>query len=201
MLCDYGCHKEALFDLKNGKKCCSEKHQQCENIKLKNSNGLKESHRKGLGYKFTDVDRKKSNLKQNQTTFENALINVFVKNSTASNKCVKPKFEKIVEYKCNICNISEWNNSKIVLELDHINGINTDNSLENLRLLCPNCHSQTENFRGRNINTGKNKVTDEELLIALLETKNIRQALLKVGLTPKGANYDKAYRIKTNLSV
>jgi hypothetical protein len=50
---------------------------------------------------------------------------------------------------CEECKISEWNGKHLVLELDHINGIHTDNRLENLRILCPNCHSQTPTFRGR----------------------------------------------------
>ena len=59
--------------------------------------------------------------------------------------------EKILEEKCYICNINNiWNNKKLVLQLDHINGNNKDNRLENLRMLCPNCHSQTETFGGRN---------------------------------------------------
>jgi hypothetical protein len=52
---------------------------------------------------------------------------------------------------CESCGINEWNGKPISLELDHISGIRFDNSLENLRLLCPNCHSQTHTFRGRNI--------------------------------------------------
>lgn len=43
-----------------------------------------------------------------------------------------------------------WNGMPIPLELDHINGINTDHRLENLQILCPNCHAQTSNYRGRN---------------------------------------------------
>ena len=43
-----------------------------------------------------------------------------------------------------------WNGKSITLQLDHTNGIRTDNRLENLRLLCPNCHSQTITFSGRN---------------------------------------------------
>lgn len=54
-------------------------------------------------------------------------------------------------YECEICGISEWMGQEISLHLDHINGINNDNRLENLRLLCPNCHSQTETYAGRNI--------------------------------------------------
>lgn len=47
---------------------------------------------------------------------------------------------------CYICGISEWLGKNLILELDHINGKNTDNRLENLRLLCPNCHSQTMTY-------------------------------------------------------
>ncbi len=52
---------------------------------------------------------------------------------------------------CECCGITEWNNKPISFELDHVNGDRFDNSLENLRVLCPNCHSQTYTFRGRNI--------------------------------------------------
>jgi hypothetical protein len=48
---------------------------------------------------------------------------------------------------CEICGISEWNGKIIVLELDHIDGNKFNNNLSNLRILCPNCHSQTPTFR------------------------------------------------------
>lgn len=60
--------------------------------------------------------------------------------------------EGLKEEKCEICDITHWMNKAITLELDHINGLNTDNRIENLRILCPNCHSQTASFRGRNQN-------------------------------------------------
>jgi len=55
----------------------------------------------------------------------------------------------LLEYKCSICGINTWLNKPLTLQLDHINGDNRDNRIEILRLLCPNCHSQTDNFCGK----------------------------------------------------
>ena len=57
----------------------------------------------------------------------------------------------IFEKKCYKCNNTQWNGLPIPLELDHINGINNDNRLENLTILCPNCHAQTATHAGKNI--------------------------------------------------
>jgi uncharacterized protein YerC len=54
---------------------------------------------------------------------------------------------------CEICKISEWLGKPIVLHLDHINGDGRENGSHNLRLLCPNCHSQTETYGGKNAGT------------------------------------------------
>lgn len=59
--------------------------------------------------------------------------------------------ENKLEYKCEFCgNKGEWLGKPLVLQLDHINGINNDHRIENLRFLCPNCHSTTETYAGRN---------------------------------------------------
>ena len=52
-------------------------------------------------------------------------------------------------HKCESCQLSEWLTQPITLEMEHINGDTQDNSDNNLRLLCPNCHSQTKTWRRR----------------------------------------------------
>lgn len=58
--------------------------------------------------------------------------------------------EGILVYKCAECGIESWNGKSLTLQLDHIDGNPHNHLLSNLRLLCPNCHSQTDTFCGRN---------------------------------------------------
>lgn len=58
---------------------------------------------------------------------------------------------KIKDRKCEICNIEKWRGKDLSFELHHIDGDSQNNELQNLQILCPNCHSLTENFRGKNI--------------------------------------------------
>lgn len=58
--------------------------------------------------------------------------------------------EGIKEHKCEICGNTMWNGEKIPLQLDHIDGNPHNHLLNNLRMLCPNCHAQTETYCGKN---------------------------------------------------
>jgi hypothetical protein len=68
----------------------------------------------------------------------------------------------ILENRCYECGITSWRDKEISLQLDHINGIRSDNRIENLRILCPNCHSQTATYAGKN--SGKIRKKCKELL-------------------------------------
>lgn len=75
---------------------------------------------------------------------------VFIENFIISKSAVKRRFKHKSIYKCSICNSEPiWQDKPLTLQLDHINGNNNDNRLENLRWLCPNCHTQTTTFAGR----------------------------------------------------
>ena len=91
--------------------------------------------------------------------------------------------------KCERCGITEWLGNPIKLEVHHLDGDRLNNELENLELLCPNCHAYTETYCRK---TTTVIVEDEVLAQALKDSPNIRQALIKVGLTPKGGNYTRA---------
>lgn len=103
-------------------------------------------------------------------------------------------------FECIKCGISEWMGETITLELEHKDGNNQNNSRENLEGLCPNCHSLTETWRGRNKPrfNGQKVVSDDVLLEQLKIQPNIRQALLSCGLAAKGNNYNRAKMLLNN---
>ena len=83
---------------------------------------------------------------------EKPISEILINGSTYQSFKLKRRLikEGLKEHICECCGLSEWQNNPIPLELHHINGNNTDNRLENLHLLCPNCHALTESYRGKN---------------------------------------------------
>ena len=87
------------------------------------------------------------------------LKDILIENSTYTNidrlkkRLVK---EGLLEYKCECCgNDGFWNSKPLVLQLEHKNGKHFDHRLENICFLCPNCHSQTDTYAGKNANYTK----------------------------------------------
>lgn len=118
---------------------------------------------------------------------ENVLQNkVCMKSSVLKKRLLDEKYLKYVCIKCK--NNGEWMGEKITLELDHIDGNSENNKLDNLRILCPNCHSQTPTFRGRK-NRKIKKVNDEKFKKIVEECKNISEICNKLNIVSKGGNY------------
>jgi 5-methylcytosine-specific restriction endonuclease McrA len=140
-------------------------------IAVKNSNKLSEVIRK-LGFKTYGANTRtikkhivKLNLdishfitRKEQLAEARSMIKIisnedFFTLNEIDRKHIKKRIidQNLIEYKCQRCSITTWEGEKLSLHLDHINGINNDNRLENLRFLCPNCHSLTDTYCGKKL--------------------------------------------------
>lgn len=105
------------------------------------------------------------------------LREIFCSNSNLKRSVVKQFIldNQLIPYICQICNLSNvWNSKQLILRLDHINGINDDYRLENLRFLCPNCDSQTSTYCGRN---AKHKLVDRTKFCKICGSKIHRKSI------------------------
>ena len=132
-----------------------------------------------LGLKFSDFRGKDLSSYSKKEKIPDNLL--FTENSKHTRAVIRKRIilEKLLPYKCSICGISEWNGKKLSLELDHINGINYDNRLENLRFLCPNCHSLTSTYGSKNSAIRESKIEVPEEVKNLIITTYFKVGTIK----------------------
>lgn len=102
-------------------------------------------------------------LKDNNQKIINPETELFIEDSPFQQSTLRKYYEKIFpQTRCSICNLlPQWNEKKLIFILDHINGKNHDNRLENLRWVCPNCNSQLSTTGSRNCN--KTPIKDKKM--------------------------------------
>lgn len=203
------CPKCNIEHSKNGIFCsrtCANSRVWNEEDKLKKSKANKKSirvkeaaARNGANWKDPiRVARYKATILKKQELRIKQIIETPFEELKWSDKRIQIYHEQ--ECKCNSCGNDKWKGENIPLELEHKDGNNMNNDRSNLELLCPNCHALTDTWRGRNKKGQRprnSKISDERLLTALLNHDwNMRQALIEVGLAPKGANYPRCHAIK-----
>jgi 5-methylcytosine-specific restriction endonuclease McrA len=146
MKCNYGCNREAKFFLKSVKKwCCSEHATQCPELRRKNSEGLKQAYtsqnRSWRGFTEKAILKSQESYRRN---LQEKYSKMEFKDLPQAEKRRRILFEQ--DFKCSICNLDSWLGKPINLHLDHIDGNKSNEVRSNLRMICPNCHSQTETY-------------------------------------------------------
>jgi Zn finger protein HypA/HybF involved in hydrogenase expression len=189
------CNNEHDGSFGSGKYCskaCANSRVRTEETKKKISEGVKTSVKFVEGNKQRFVDYKQLGKKLKQIA-DNKILEADY--NTLTYDRLKKRIVLEQNQKCNHCGIDKWNNKPIVLELEHIDGNHSNNERENLEAICPNCHSQTDTWRGRNKTNKRLKISDDEIVKAYIKTNSIRQTLLEVGLAAKGGNYKRVHGI------
>lgn len=150
------------------------------------------------GYKHSDETK----LKIIKKSFERSQQNFLHKTQTLPFENLSQDMRRKVLFmergnKCEACQLSEWLGFPLSIQIDHIDGNHKNNKKENQRLLCPNCHSLTPTWKGRNITT---RISREDFIKALQSTQNIHQALKLLGLVPVGGNYSTARKLQAAIN-
>lgn len=178
-LCSYGCGEVAKFINGSNRLMCCERSNSCKAVRERNSKATKESNasRDYIAQYNNLSTAKKEKIAWNKGKFSAD----FSYEGKGQHKTAL-----IAErgHKCECCVLTEWNGIPITLELEHTDGDRQNNTKENLKLLCPNCHSQTPTWRRSKSQQGfkKQRYSDEEIVKAVIDSDNLNQVLTKLDL-------------------
>lgn len=186
-LCSYGCGEVAKFINGSNRLMCCERSNSCKAIRLKNSESTKKANaNRDYKAQYNNLSEK---AKQNIAWNKGKYSVDFSYNGRGNHKAV------LIQERghcCEECTVSIWNDKPITLELEHIDGDNKNNNKDNLKLLCPNCHSQTPTWRRAKKAYGKHnrRYTDEEIINVVKTSTGLNDVLMKLDL-----RYGSAYTV------
>jgi len=181
-MCHYGCGQEAKFKNKSGNWMCSKSSNSCPENRRKNKEKTKEAYTTGVRQ---PASLQYSSLPQETRDRMNHRIG---KRLAEFGYPGKGQFKNALlserGHKCECCGNTEWMGKMITIELEHSDGDRKNNTRENLKLLCPNCHAQTPTWRRSSNQVGfkKQRYTDEVMIEAIKTSFNLNQVLTKLDL-------------------
>lgn len=181
-LCVHGCGNKALYKTKGGKDICCKSANSCPAVRLKNSIGLQKAYESGskkpAKQVYADLP---DDVKVRMNWNKGNRYADFSYNGKGQHKNAL-----ILERgrRCECCKLETWLDKPITLELEHIDANRKNNTKENLKLLCPNCHSQTPTWRVGNGHKGwkRKRYTDKEMIEAIKSSSCLNQVLTKLDL-------------------
>ena len=178
-LCSYGCGSKARFMNGSGNLMCEDRHNKCPAIKKKNSTGVTSAHEEGRipGWNGLRNDYGVDTVWNRGKRFA-----VFEYGGKGQHKLALIQERG---HRCECCGLDVWLGKPITLELEHTDGVRKNNTRENLKLLCPNCHSQTDTWRRPKVIREDSKVakhTDDDMANAITGSKTMNEALEKLDL-------------------
>lgn len=129
---------------------CANSRQWSEESKKKRGDKLKQFISQNPSWKENQLKKLDQRIQKHKETLYDKHYQRFLSGDMLDNTALKRWLIETRSEDCSICEIKpEWNGKYLSLQVDHVNGIRGDNRPENVRLVCPNCHSQTDTFSGK----------------------------------------------------
>lgn len=139
---------------------------------------------------FTTINNDPQKIEKSKQTWINKYLKEREQGHSHSWDTIRKYHFILKDFTCEVCGTKEWNNEQVPLELHHIDGNLTNNTDENLQVVCPNCHSQTDNFRGKNNPQNSPKYQEgEEIIDARIDDFTFTQLMreyVEMETYPKG---------------
>lgn len=180
-LCKYGCGNVAEYIGVSGEYRCKPTANSCPANRKKNSAGLEASYTNGQ--RLSGADRYSALPPETKAAMNWNKDKRYADFSYGGKGAHKNALLLERGHRCECCGLTEWLGKPITIELEHTDGDRKNNTRENLKLLCPNCHSQTPTWRrGTTVGKKVQRYSDSEIIDAIESCENLNQVLTKLDL-------------------